>query len=121
VAVVWLAVAALMALAGRGSPHVIAHAATAGGSLAVRVEKYTGSIDPAWGVVIERRANGRVHQVSAGCIYGEIATYEKLLGITPGLVRLQVSRVGASAEVVEIRFDPVTLRVTEPIPPSLCG
>jgi hypothetical protein len=120
VAVVLLCAAALTAFARTGSPSVIAHATTAGGSLTVRVREYHDTIDPAWDAVIERRANGRVREASAGCIYGEIATYEKLFGITPGLIRLQITGV-AAPEVIEIRFDPVTLRVTEPIPPSLCG
>jgi hypothetical protein len=104
-----------------GFPRVIEQRSTADGRYDVQVIEEAVLVDSSWTFVIRRHAHGRLREVEAGCISSEAAEFERVESIRPGRIIIRVSEyVPESSKhqirVVDVRFDPDSMRVTQPIP-----
>ncbi|MDQ1659503.1 MAG: hypothetical protein QOD41_4586 [Cryptosporangiaceae bacterium] len=98
-----------------GAPHVIEQRATADGHYRLVVTESLVAVDRQWDFVVERRVNGHIREQWLGCLYSELRQYDRVLTVEPGRVRLK-----ADDTVIDVRFDPANLRITQPIPAGLC-
>lgn len=104
-------------IVGRGSD-LVGHAYAADGRYEVRVfhSPVIAENGDEWDVVVQRRDGLRFVPGYAGCLYSAVSRYRGIQSIEAGRTRLTTDH-----GVVDIRFDPATMRVTTPIPSDLCG
>ncbi|MEV8510107.1 hypothetical protein AB0368_35490 [Actinoplanes sp. NPDC051475] len=94
---------------------LVNRAVSADGRYEVRVLYWVAVIDDAWDIVVQRRDGARFVAAYAGCLYSEAARYERIQSVESGRARI-VTDEG----VVEVQFDPDTMRITKRIPAELC-
>ena len=96
---------------------LVDRAVSADGRYEVRISHWTAVLgEDGWDVAVQRRDGLRFVEAAAGCLYSEVAAYDKIQSVEPGRVR-----IGTDEGVIDIGFDPATMRLTERIPAALCA
>ena len=99
------------------SGDLVDRAFTDDGRYEVRILHWTAVLgEDGWDVVVERRDGPRFMAAYAGCLFSEVAGYNEIQSVEAGR-----ARIATDEDVIEIRFNPETMRLTEPIPADLCA
>jgi hypothetical protein len=88
------------------------------GRYEVRILHWTAVLgEDGWDVVVQRRDGPRFEAAYAGCLFSEVAGYNEIQSVEAGRVRIATDEGG----VIDIRFNPDTMRLAERIPADLCA